>query len=62
MTNERAFVMGVALGVAGSLIPDIPSAVRDIQNGADHVHLIYISYALFFLVVLISVGEILGHE
>lgn len=58
MDSERAFILGVALGVAGSLIPDVPSAIIMHKETPEVSELIWIVYGMFALIVIVTILEV----
>ena len=60
LSNERAFFLGLLLGIAGSLIPDLPSAYDTLQSGdVRSKQLTAGVYILFGLLVIMLAAEVM---
>lgn len=49
MNNPRAFALGVLIGIAGALIPDLPSAIIMHAEQPERRTMLYVLYGAFVL-------------
>lgn len=62
MNGGREFLLGVLLGASGNMLMDIPSAVLAIKNNDDTKRLVVVSYAVFFLILLLVLAEVFDND
>ena len=55
---ERAFALGVGLGVAGSLIPDLPDAIKMHEEEPERRPVLYACYLFFAIVTVVVIAEV----
>lgn len=61
MKAERAFALGVLLGVFGSMVPDVPSTVLMHRDNPDVRSWLYWSYLAFGIVAVIVIAEVIDN-
>lgn len=62
MTNSRAFVLGLAVGVAGALVPDLTTARTLFRDEPDRRAEVLLTWAAFLAVLLVLSHEVSANE